>query len=113
MPIYYYRLKGRELVPSTLMEWAVCFESNERRIAHDEFHVGDDIISVSTVFTGITHGSSQPSSPQVFETMIFTSNDALIEGGSCQRYASWDEAAAGHEVAKASVEMALQKQEKR
>ena len=71
-----------------LFEWAAFFEDAEaRRVGADV--VGD--VRVSTVFLGIDH-SWGAGPPLYFETMVF--------GGTwdqeCDRYSTWDEAAAGH-----------------
>jgi hypothetical protein len=59
-------------------------------------------IEISTVFIGIDHSFSSPV-PILFETMIF--------GGDLdnhtRRYATWEEAEAGHEEAIAKVERNL------
>ncbi|KKL28055.1 hypothetical protein LCGC14_2379020 [marine sediment metagenome] len=84
-------LKGRELVPAPLMEWAEWFETADRRIALTRIgHVG-----VSTVFIGLDHSfGSGP--PLYFETMVFRSGSSgeLL----CKRYSTYDEAEAGHEA---------------
>ena len=50
-------------------------------------------VHVSTVFLGLDHSFSNEGPPLLFETMVF--------GGVCdenmRRYATWDEAVAGHE----------------
>lgn len=83
-----YVLRGRKPVKvEDLFEWAREFENGERCVA--ETTVGGS--RVSTVFLGLDHswGSVRPS---LFETMIF--------GGEhddyCDRYATWEEAEAGH-----------------
>jgi hypothetical protein len=86
----YYILKGREVVRvNSLKEWAQTFEEADRRVASDE--VGD--VRVSTVFLGLDHGFGSDV-PIVFETMVF--------GGALDqeqvRYATYDEAEAGHKA---------------
>jgi hypothetical protein len=72
------------------MQWARAFEDDMRRVAFDEN--GD--IRVSTVFLGLDH-NLYGDRPELFETMIF--------GGPHDeeqwRYATWDEAEAGHKAA--------------
>jgi hypothetical protein len=48
-------------------------------------------VEVSTVFLGIDHNLDY-GSPILFETLVFGSD----MDGRCQRYATWDEAEAGH-----------------
>jgi hypothetical protein len=59
-----------------------------RRVA--ETIVGDYI--VSTVFLGIDHRFSDKGKPQFFETRIFGG----VRHEEMYRYATWDEAEAGH-----------------
>lgn len=87
----YYRLDGRDVVPATMEETMPMFEDiGARTIARNE--VG--AICVSTVFLVIDHNFGD-GPPLVFETMIF--------GGPCDqeqwRYATYDEAEAGHRAA--------------
>jgi hypothetical protein len=71
------------------VEWAIWFATAARHVAVDT----TEHYRVSTVFLGLDHqyGSGPP---LLFETMVF-----LAEGetGSMDRYATWAEAAAGHE----------------
>lgn len=59
-----------------------------RRVA--ETTVGDSV--VSTVFLGIDHRFGETHQPQFFETMIFGG----VRHEEMYRYATWDEAEAGH-----------------
>jgi len=89
--MYYgwYKLVGKTPVKSD--------DLNDLRIGTDEWRVaktdlpGD--VFVSTVFLGLDHGFGRPGPPILFETMVF--------GGPMddyqERYATWDEAEAGHE----------------
>ena len=84
-----YILDGQTPVPTEdVIEWAQWFETADRQVADDQ--IGD--IRVSTVFTGIDYNFTQIGPPRVFETMIF--------GGALSdrewRYATWEEAEAGH-----------------
>lgn len=66
-------------------------------------HVADEMIGdtrVSTVFLGIDHQFGD-GPPLLFETMVFSSNQDLDE--YCDRYATWDQAAAGHQKIVAMV----------
>jgi len=82
-----YILRGREIVPATLMEWAAWFETAARHIARDD--VAD--AHVSTVFLGIDH-SFGGGPPLLFETMVF---GGPLDGEQ-ERYSTLDEAEAGH-----------------
>ena len=57
-----------------------------------------EIIEVSTIFMGLDHNFSNEGPPILFETMVF--GGALDQEQA--RYATWEEAEAGH---KAMVEM--------
>jgi len=81
--------------PASLMEWAAAFEDRaSRRVASTTLPDGTYI---STVFLGLDHSFGE-GPPQIFETMVFPSADDLNEE-LCWRYATWDEAEAGHERA--------------
>lgn len=92
LPVYrvHWILEGREPVPvADLLEWGRWFQDVEdRRVALT--HVGG--IRISTVFLGLDHGFGEEGPPILFETMTFgwPMND------ECWRYATWDEAVAGH-----------------
>jgi hypothetical protein len=84
----YYILKGREAVRvNSLKEWAQAFDEKNRHVGSDM--VGD--LRISTVFLGLDHGFGTDV-PVLFETMVF--------GGKLDqeqiRYATYDEAEAGH-----------------
>lgn len=80
----FFMLKGTQAVP---VDEFTLQPIEERRVARDE--VGDR--TVSTVFLGINHGLVD-GPPVLFETMVFGP-----EGEEhCQRYSTWEEAAAGH-----------------
>ena len=71
----------------TLME-----DAEKRRVGFDV--VGD--YHVSTVFLGFDHRFSLGGPPLLFETMIFPKDSELDL--HCERYETWDEAVAGHEM---------------
>ena len=78
----YFILDGHAPVAARdVLEWAKWFENNDRRVAQTVLAAG----AVSTIFLGFDH--------TLFETMVFGDN----LGGECEHYATWDEAAAGHE----------------
>ncbi len=85
-----YILDGRTPVPADLLKWARWFETADRQVAHDL--IGD--ISVSTIFVGLDI-SPTGGPPLVFETMIFGGGLSHSEW----RYATWEEAEAGHREA--------------
>lgn len=95
-------LVGHEVVPvdfETYIEWMAAHKYGPRlenykdnpadltRVGWDEV----DGVKISTVFLGLDHGFGM-GPPQWFETMVFGGACA----GDCERYATWDEAAAGH-----------------
>lgn len=83
-----YILRGHEVIPiDDFMLFAMWFEEADRKVAFDR--IGH--YEVSTVFLGFDHGFGR-GPPVLFETMIFI-ND---KGDMCERYCTWDEAAAGH-----------------
>ncbi len=86
-----YILDGHKVKEVTLEEWVRWYETADRRVA--KTNVTDDI-SVSTVFLGLdlSFGSGPP---QLFETMIFGGEQHEY----CHRYATWEQAEAGHKIA--------------
>lgn len=87
-----YILKGKiPVLEPDIIKWAQWYEKANRHVKNDMLP-GD--IHVSTVFLAIDH-SYFGGTPQLFETMIF--------GGEhneyCERYATWEEAEAGHQRA--------------
>lgn len=89
----YYILEGKTPVAVELMTWAKWFENNLniRRVASDELP-GD--VRISTVFLGMDHAFGRGPA-LLFETMIFNGP----HDGYQERFATWDEAVAGHAVA--------------
>ena len=77
-----------------LMKWGLWLQSNDTKVARES--VGG--VDVSTIFLGLDH-SFGDGSPLLFETTVF--------GGSLDqemdRYATWDEAVAGHALMKQRV----------
>ena len=73
-----------------LIEWAKCFESNNRDIAKTK--IGENIL-VSTIFLGIDHGHGAMGRPVLFETMVFRNG----EGEEMDRCCTWEEAEVMHE----------------
>ena len=106
MAEFYTLDEDHHLVPATLMEWAAYFEDfRHRRVAETE----TELFWVSTVFLGINHRHFGDGPPIVFETMVFERAREVIElwgrlvsvrpDVEGWRYASWDDAVAGHDAA--------------
>ncbi len=89
-----YILDGHEVKEVGLMEWAKWYETADRHV--DKTKIGD--VEVSTVFLGLNHNYGD-GAPLLFETMIFGG----MHDREMKRYATWEEAEAGHKemVAKA------------
>jgi hypothetical protein len=86
-----YILIGREILEcNDTLAWGRWFETADRPVAKDELAPG---IVVSTVFIGLDMGFYDTGIPILFETMTFTDYE---DGERCYRYATWDEAEAGH-----------------
>jgi hypothetical protein len=101
MSLKYYGLSGHEVVEVDAAEWAALLEDHDaRRVAFDR--VGES--EVSTVFVGVDlrlddrRGRGRP--PLVFETMVFGESEGNPWRG---RYATWEEAEAGHREAVARI----------
>lgn len=89
----YFILKDREVIRfiGSFIDWAEIFESADRTVGRDK--AGGSL--VSTVFVGMDLSLGQSPKPLVFETMTFGGK----ADGYQARYATWDEAARGHEAA--------------
>ena len=90
----YYILDGKRAVAAGLMVWARWYETADRKVANTE-RKG---IRVSTVFLGLDHGWGE-GPPQIFETLVFGGE----HDGDMDRYATWEEAEAGHAAMCAKV----------
>lgn len=89
----HYILKGHTPVDVPLLEWAKWFEkSGKQRIVKQTMLKNGKW--VSTVFLGLDHNFFG-GKPYLFETMVFPSKTDYSEL-DCNRYSTWDEAAAGH-----------------
>lgn len=64
----YYILKGTEVIPASVEQWAESFNDRENRIV-EQNHIGE--ILISTVFLGLDHSWNAGDPPMIFETMIF------------------------------------------
>lgn len=92
-----YILEGKipKLVDD-VFEWGEWFETADRKVART---VLPNDVEVSTVFLGLDHNFSG-GVPILFETMIFGGE----HDGYQERYATWEEAEAGHKQAVAKAE---------
>jgi hypothetical protein len=101
-----YILDGHTPVPvEDTLDWARWFENNDkRRVANTSVNGWN----VSTVFLGLDQSHGFSGRPILFETMIFSETEKVKAMGKmfrksmenyCHRYATWDEAIAGHEEA--------------
>lgn len=86
----YYKLVGKEVIKvEGILEWALWFEDNDRRIKYDLYGG----VMVSTIFTGISHAFIYGGDPVVFETMVFGGEFDQYQ----RQYTSYDEALLGHQ----------------
>jgi hypothetical protein len=86
----FYILDGHTPVATDdVLEWGRMFELKNRRVKDDQIGA----YWVSTVFLGVDHNYGD-GPPLLFETMVFVEGKDV---GTCVRYATWDEALAGHE----------------
>lgn len=88
----WYTLKGKTPVPASPKESAAGRGENDRIVARDV--VGK--VLISTVFLGLDHSFGNSGPPILFETMVFPNHVKHLHETHCQRYATWDEAEAGH-----------------
>lgn len=77
----------------SLLQWAEWFENiDNRTVGYTQIN---SQVTVSTIFLGLDHRYDERGPPLLFETMVF--------GGPLDhatwRYASWDDAEAGHQAA--------------
>jgi len=87
--VQYFTLNGkRPEACSSLLRWGAWMQTADRRVALTKV----DDFAVSTVFLGMDHGWNSKV-PILFETMVFCADDG---GDRMQRYATWEEAEAGH-----------------
>jgi len=97
-----YKLEGKTPIQCPdVKEWAEWFENADR-------HVAETIvrgIRVSTVFLGIDHAFLDNGLPILFETMTFNKTGDILR--IQYRYATWDEAKAGHDLVVAQLNSAL------
>jgi hypothetical protein len=97
----HYVLEGHEPKPVDIVafsRWWAEHPGPKRAVAQETLPDGRWL---STVFLGFDHQYGA-GPPLLFETMLFKSEDDLQES-YCRRYATWDEAAAGHRRVRARV----------
>ena len=83
-----YILEGKTIKEAELMEWANWYKKANRHVNKTKI---SDEINVSTIFLGVDY-SFGGDIPILFETMIFGGEHDQYQ----ERYATWDEAEAGH-----------------
>jgi hypothetical protein len=93
----FYILVDKKTVPCTLWAWSNYFKKKDRVL--QQTHVGKAM--VSTVFLGINHRFGA-GLPLLFETLVF---DGPLDG-EMERYTTWEEAMAGHEIMVSAVKAA-------
>jgi len=97
--VNFYKLDGHTPVPvRNQVQWGAWMwaAGTDRHVAED--HIGD--VYVSTVFLGFDHGMGLDGPPILFETMIFGGDYDQYQ----ERYATWEQAEAGHQGAVRLVE---------
>jgi hypothetical protein len=92
----FYVLEGHEPRPVTPEEWGRWMETGRRQVDFSDL----GYCTVSTVFLGVDHRFGE-GPPILFETMVFGPPEGTTSfpeewDGRMNRYATWDEAAAGH-----------------
>lgn len=86
-----YILNGHTPVPMPdLLVWATWLEKADRKVKQETING----YFISTVFMGLDHDffGSEPSTPVLFETMVFGGKNEIQE-----RYCTWEQAERGHE----------------
>ena len=99
---HYILDESRQPVKVCLLRWARWLENvDNRRVAETE----TEMFWISTVFLGLDHNYLGKGPPIIFETMVFTREEhsplmhRMVRDDLDQvRYASWDDAMAGHEA---------------
>lgn len=81
-----------EVIRATdVIEWAKAFENDGKRLVAQET---EGEFFISTVFLGINMAFFD-GPPMVFETMVFDTERQSVD---MERYASWEDAEAGHKM---------------
>lgn len=87
-PLFYILDGQTPVVCYDIKQWRKAFSNLDRRVARDDI----DDIRISTVFLSLDYNFSLDGPPLLFETMVFVGDDSEY----CERYPTWDAAAAGH-----------------
>lgn len=101
-PKYYCLIERKVVMTTDLMQWAMWFELARRSGASA---IGKDDVSnafVSTTFLGIDH-NYWGGAPLLFETMVFAQEEDGSSDMFQERYATIEEAEAGHKRVVASL----------
>lgn len=94
---------GRDGTPLTMWEAAMLFGDDKyRTVARDSVHG----CLVSTVWLPCAHGRDAQGRPVIFETMVFNEDQQASDAG-CWRYATEEEALAGHREVLDAVSLRL------
>lgn len=93
---------GKMVPEPDMMKWSEWYHTAPERIIGKTDVAGR---RVSTVFLGMDNSFGFLETPQFFETMVFGENG---DGGEEQRYATLEEAKAGHEAMVAKLKAQLQ-----
>lgn len=95
-PMLWILRDRKPVAAGSLTEWAAWFEQfDNRRVADDSIEQPEhDPVRVSTVFLGIDHNFGGAGPPLLFETLVF---GGPLDGET-YRYATWDQAEAGHRL---------------
>jgi len=94
---HFYLNDDHSVTPCDVGKWSEQFEEMSR---NNTKHVVDDLVNgkrVSTVWLGTNYRYGDDVPPQIFETMVFA--EGSFQELYCDRYATWDEALAGHKKA--------------
>lgn len=100
-----YTLDGHTPVACPdIAKWGRWMESGDRRVALTDLGA----VRISTVFLGVDHGYGPSREPILFETMAFVDGEpADAHAWGFARYATWEEAEAGHARAVALCKRAI------
>lgn len=101
--------RGGNPVPEPdLIKWGLWLERSYQDgthwIAHDELRDGH---FVSTVFLGVDHSFCEGEPPSLYETMAFNDYGSLDTEWNGERYATREEALAGHAAALSELKLRL------
>lgn len=86
----YILVDGKPTEEPDIIKWGKWFQDADRHVAQDD----DEKYKISTIFLGINHNFGEEGPPLLFETMVFKRGSWSEE--DCARYATQEEAEAGH-----------------